>query len=117
MIMPTSGRRSIASCSRPDPGPRGHGLGSLPSHPSPRSQGASRTQLAYLSDCSDWRGKGTDSTKHPKRLHMGRWQNAAQPLQYSMGKGWDGGSTPQELADRAHSRDTQVRAREEEMAQ
>ncbi len=71
---------------------------------SPRSHGAFHRQLAYLSVCSCGARIGCAAIAC-KRIRAGGWLDAAQPLQYSMGRGWDDRSAPQDFAGWAHARD------------
>ena len=61
--------------------------------------------LAYGPEHSHSCGTRRAQRGASKDLRMRRLQKTAQPLQYSMGEGWNGSSTPQDLAGWVHSRD------------
>lgn len=84
---------------------------SIPQSTLAASYAAPCRQVARRSDYSDYSDPRTGVVEHAQRFGAGRRRNAAQPLQYSMGEGWDDRLTPQDLAGRAFAR-----SKEEETA-
>ncbi len=80
---------------------------------SPVSPEALRSQLPSRSARPDIGKEGIEGSE---RTGMDLYRIAAQPLQVSLAKSWDGRSTPQELAGRVHSRGKHATAKKEETA-